>query len=119
MSDETPSMPTDTTPVPETATARFFVGQLVQHKKFDYRGVVFDADATFLGTDEWYEEVAKSRPPRDQPWYHVLVHRGDRTTYVAERHLAADDRGPIEHPLIGQFFDRFRDGRYVLKGGVQ
>ena len=119
MVDDTPAAPTDTAALSAVATARFFVGQCVQHKKFDYRGVVFDADATFRGTDEWYEKVARSRPPRDQPWYHVLVHRGTHTTYVAERHLEADEGGPIEHPLVGQFFDQFRDGRYGVKGGVQ
>ena len=54
-------------------TAKFFVGQIVHHKKFDYRGVVFDVDATFQGTGEWYELVARSRPPKHMPWYHVLV----------------------------------------------
>ena len=54
-------------------TAKFFVGQIVHHKKFDYRGVVFDVDATFQGTDEWYALVARSRPPKHMPWYHVLV----------------------------------------------
>ena len=48
-------------------SAKFFVGQLVHHKRFDYRGVVFDVDATFQGTDKWYEEVARSRPPKDRP----------------------------------------------------
>ena len=58
---------------PMEQTAKFFVGQIVHHKKFDYRGVIFDVDATFRGTDEWYEKVARSRPPKHLPWYHVLV----------------------------------------------
>jgi len=101
-------------------TARFFVGQVVHHEKFDYRGVIYDVDATFQGTDEWYDEVARSRPPKDQPWYHVLVDHGDHTTYVAERHLtAARDAGPIAHPLIGEVLGAFADDRYVPKGGIQ
>ena len=60
-------------------TAKFFVGQIVHHKKFDYRGVVFDVDATFQGTDEWYELVARSRPPKHMPWYHVLVDGAERS----------------------------------------
>ena len=101
-------------------TANFFVGQIVHHRKFDYRGVVFDVDATFQGTDEWYAQVARSRPPRNQPWYHVLVDRGGHTTYVAERHLTPDiGGGPIVHPLVGELFGIFQDGRYALKRGVQ
>jgi len=94
--------------------AKFSVGQLVHHKKFDYRGVVVDVDPVFSGTDEWYEQVALSRPPKDQPWYHVLVHGHSHQTYVAERHLEPDDSGtPIEHPDVRLFFGDFRDGVYV------
>ena len=101
-------------------TANFYVGQLVHHSRFDYRGVVYDVDASFQGTDEWYDAVARSRPPRDRPWYHVLVHQGGFTTYVAERHLEPDtDGGPIEHPALQDLFGAFRDGRYTLKYGVQ
>ena len=78
-------------------TAKFFVGQVVHHKKFDYRGVVFDVDATFQGTDEWYELVARSRPPKHMPWYHVLVNGAEQPTYVAERHLESDDAVSRSH----------------------
>ncbi len=94
--------------------ARFGVGQLVHHKRFDYRGVVVDVDATFEGTEEWYETMALSRPPRDRPWYHVLVHEAAHMTYVAERNLESDLSGrPIRHPALNQFFDELRDGAYV------
>jgi len=100
--------------------ARFFVGQVVHHRRFGYRGVVYDVDATFQGTDEWYNEVARSRPPRSQPWYHVLVDQGEHTTYVAERHLEHDTRGgPIAHPLLGALFGTFHGDRYPLKHPVQ
>lgn len=93
--------------------ARFGVGQLVRHRLFGYRGVVADVDPSFQLSDEWYEEVARSRPPRDRPWYHVLVHDASHTTYVAERNLALDESGdPVRHPLLGQYFAEFRDGRY-------
>ena len=93
--------------------AQFFIGQIVRHTRFDYRGVVFDADATFQGTNEWYELVARSRPPKDQPWYHVLVEGADHTTYVAERNLEADESGqPISHPLVAVLCGEYRDGRY-------
>lgn len=93
--------------------AKFSIGEVVYHERFEYRGVVVDVDATYQGTEEWYHEVARSKPPREQPWYHVLVHQGDHTTYVAERHLSLDESdAPIEHPLLGDFFDSFEDGRY-------
>lgn len=94
--------------------ARFAVGQVVHHRLFDYSGVIVDVDATFQGSDEWYARVARSRPPRDAPWYHVLVSGGDRQTYVAERNLEpALGAEPIVHPLLDAYFDEFRDGRYV------
>ncbi len=96
-----------------TSRARFQIGQLVRHKIFDYRGVVFDVDATFQSTDEWYETVALSRPPKDEPWYHVLVHEAEHTTYVAERNLQCDLTGkPIYHPALAQLFDDLKEGIY-------
>jgi len=93
---------------------RFFVGQLIHHQRFDYRGVVVDVDPEFQGTEEWYDAVARSRPPKDKPWYHVLVHGSDQMTYVAERHLEQDGSGgPIDHPLLERFFTRFQDGKYI------
>ena len=92
---------------------KFHAGQVIHHKLFDYRGVVVGVDETFQLSEEWYETVARSRPPRDQPWYHVLVHGAGQTTYVAERHLKRDSSGqPIDHPLLGIYFDRFDDGFY-------
>ena len=79
------------------SAAKFEVGQVVHHLKFGYRGVVFDVDPCFQGTEAWYEQVARSRPPKDKPWYHVLVHDATHTTYVAERHLEPDT-GWRPHP---------------------
>jgi len=101
------------------ARARFSVGGLVHHVRFGYRGVVFDVDATFQGSDEWYEDVARSRPPKDAPWYHVLPHGASHTTYVAERNIEPDEsREPIQHPLVDAFFDAFEDGRYLRRHGI-
>ena len=86
--------------------ARFAVGQRVHHKLFDYRGVVYDVDPVFAGTEEWYQQVARSRPPRDRPWYHVIVDGASHTTYVADRHLEADPSGaPIASPLVAEVFE--------------
>jgi heat shock protein HspQ len=93
--------------------ARFSPGEIVHHERFGYRGVVVDVDPVFMLTDEWYDQMARSRPPKDRPWYHVLVDDATHTTYVAERNLAADETGvPIRHPLLSDFFDSFEDGRY-------
>jgi heat shock protein HspQ len=95
-------------------TPAFFVGQIVRHLMFDYRGVIFGVDPEFSLSDEWYEEVAQSRPPKDRPWYHVMVDGATHTTYVAERHLAeSDDVSQIDHPGLGQVFNRFDGSRYV------
>ena len=80
--------------------AKFQVGELIHHKRFDYRGVVVDVDASFSGTEEWYDTMARSRPPKHSPWYHVLPHGAEHQTYVAERNLEADLSGlPVQHPL--------------------
>lgn len=95
------------------SNANFSIGQLIHHRLFDYRGVVVDVDPVFEGTDEWYEQVAKSRPPKDRPWYHVLVDGSDIETYVAEQNLEEDDKHlPIDHPLIGDYFTRFSGDAY-------
>jgi heat shock protein HspQ len=101
-------------PLERMAQPKFSIGQIVHHAKFDYRGVVYDVDGQFGLSDEWYEQVARSRPPKDKPWYRVLVHGGDSETYVAERHLEpAKDTSPIEHPMVHSVFDGYRDGTYV------
>ena len=93
---------------------KFAIGELVHHRLFDYRGVIVDVDQDFQATDEWYDAVAKSRPPKNKPWYHVLVDGGDHSTYVAEQNLEADEvLQPVNHPMVEYFFAGFNDGRYV------
>ncbi len=97
-------------------TARFHVGQLVRHKLFDYRGVVFNVDSHFSGDDEWYEQVARSRPSKNAPWYHVLPSGSQHTTYVAERNLETDNSSlAIDHPLIDSLFTEFTGKAYVTR----
>ncbi len=99
-----------------THTARFAPGQLVQHERFSYRGVVVDVDPSFQLSDEWYEQVARSRPPKDRPWYHVLPDGALHSTYVAERNLREDLSGePIRHPMVDDLFGAFVDGRYQTR----
>ncbi len=93
---------------------RFQIGQIVRHKKFNYRGVVVDADLVFNLSEEWYQRIARSRPPKDQPWYRVLVADSRDETYVAERHLEPDESGaPIQHPRVSKFFDSFHGDHYA------
>jgi len=100
----------------ETKAAQFTIGQLIQHRMFEYRGVVIDVDPHFKGTTEWYQSVAHSRPPKDRPWYHVLVDDAELRTYVAERNLEPDDTGrPINHPDIPDYFTALGDRGYVSK----
>ncbi len=94
-------------------TAKFALGQLVNHRLFDYRGVIIGVDADYQGTDEWYDQVAKSRPPKDRPWYQVLVDKVQHQTYVAEQNLSLDDSDePIQHPMVDIVFSKFDQGVY-------
>ncbi|MFK7793948.1 MAG: heat shock protein HspQ [Gammaproteobacteria bacterium] len=94
---------------------KFHLGQIIEHKSFGYRGVIYDVDAEFSGTDTWYKQVAKSQPPKDAPWYHVLVDGSDVTTYVAERNiLTTENTAEINHPLIDIYFLNFSSDRYNL-----
>lgn len=97
-------------------TAKFQIGQIVHHRMFDYVGVVFDVDPTCQAPEGWYEQVARSRPPKDRPWYHVLVDEAVHSTYVAEQNLApAEAPRAIVHPLVAGLFDGFDGARYRLR----
>ena len=92
------------------SNCKFSIGDIIHHLRFDYRGVIYAVDATFQGTEEWYNQMAKSKPPRDQPWYHVLVDQSASMPYVAEKNLEADSSSiPIEHPLVYQYFSQFKN----------
>lgn len=92
---------------------RFKPGQLVQHKRYRYRGVIVAVDANCLASDAWYAKNV-TQPNRNQPWYHVLVDQASRATYVAESNLELDKTGnPIDHPLIAHFFSDLSRGHYI------
>ena len=96
--------------------AKFKIGQIIHHRLFDYTGVVFDIDPIFQGSEEWYEQVARSRPPKNKPWYHVLVHAAEHSTYVAEQNLDQEEQPKaIQHPLINSLFTKFDGLQYQLK----
>jgi len=99
------------------AAPRFHIGELIHHRRFGYRGVIVGVDPEFRGTEAWYRLMATSQPPKDRPWYHVLVHNASHRTYVAERNLEPDTTGEqIEHPELGQFFQSFTGDRYTPRG---
>lgn len=108
---------------PAIAHARFSIGDVVRHRMFDFRGVVFDVDPVFANSDEWYEAIPEAvRPRKDQPFYHLLAENGDSSyvAYVSQQNLIADEQaGPIEHPAIRGLFEPFRDGRYQLRHGLR
>ena len=102
-----------------TTSAKFAVGQVVRHKHHPFRGVIFDVDATFSNTDEWWESIPEeNRPRKDQPFYHLLA-ENDQTYYVAyvsEQNLVLDETGePVDHPDLPDLFGEFRDGYYPLE----
>ena len=91
---------------------QFAPGQLVKHQNYGYRGVVVDFDMTCMADEMWYYQN-QTQPPRNQPWYHVLVHESMATTYAAQTSLEADDSAePVSHPLLGKYFTGFAAGRH-------
>lgn len=96
--------------------ARFQIGQLVRHRLFDYRGVIFDVDPVFSLTDEWYNKMARSKPPRNKPWYSVLVNNASHSTYVAEQNLNSDTSSiSINHPMVDQLFSGMKKDLYIKR----
>lgn len=101
-----------------TAEPKYHLGQIVRHRKHPFRGVVFDVDAVFSNTDEWYENIPEeNRPSKDQPFYHLLAEGGHGyyIAYVSEQNLILDDTGePISHPDIENIFGEFDGDSYPL-----
>ncbi|MGE0283969.1 MAG: heat shock protein HspQ [Rhizobiaceae bacterium] len=100
-------------------TAKFRIGQVVKHRLFPFRGVIFDVDPEFANTEEWYESIPKDvRPRKDQPFYHLLAENAETEyiAYVSEQNLLDDESGgPVRHPQIKELFDKTTDGHYQPK----
>jgi heat shock protein HspQ len=98
-------------------TAKFGLGQVVRHRIFPFRGVIFDVDPEFSNSEEWYEAIPEDmRPRKDQPFYHLLAENAEAyyVAYVSEQNLVSDDSGePVEHPQVAEIFAELRDGAYV------
>ncbi len=106
-------------PIPAVINARFGIGDVVKHRHFEFRGVIFDVDPVFANSEEWYESIPEAiRPRRDQPFYHLLAENSESSyvAYVSQQNLIADDSDePVDHPGIAGMFDESDDGKYRLK----
>lgn len=104
---------------PAIAHARFGIGDVVKHRIFAFRGVIFDIDPVFANSEEWYQSIpAEIRPARDQPFYHLLAENAESSyvAYVSQQNLLPDcDEGPVDHPAISGMFEQFDGARYLLK----
>ena len=99
-----------------THTATFSIGMIVKHKLFNYYGVIYDVDHSFMGTDQWFDTMAITRPPKDKPWYRVLVDQQESETYVAERNLEYCEKfREISHPLVTIYFRGHNNNQYILR----
>jgi heat shock protein HspQ len=108
--------------VMDARLAKFGIGQVVRHRLFPFRGVIFDVDPTFANTEEYWLRIPENvRPHKDQPFYHLLAEndRETYTAYVSEQNLLPDDSGePVAHPHAALIFDGFQNGQYHLRPRV-
>ncbi len=96
--------------------AKFQIGQVVRHRIYAFRGLIFDVDPTFANTEEWWQSIPEEvRPRKDQPFYHLYA-ENDETEYVAyvsEQNLVLDETGePLRHPMVGEEFERIDESFY-------
>ena len=101
--------------------ANFAIGDVVRHRLFDFRGVIFDVDPIFANSEEWYDSIPEDvRPPKEQPFYHLLAENAESSyvAYVSQQNLVPDDSDePVDHPAIATMFDGLEGGRYQLRSG--
>ncbi len=99
--------------------AKFNVGQVVRHRFYPFRGVIYDVDPVFSNTEEWYESIPEQiRPAKDQPFYHLLAQNAETeyVAYVSEQNLLPDESGePLRHPLVNEVFERDDSGAYRIR----
>lgn len=99
--------------------AKYSIGQVVRHRKFPFRGVVYDIDPVFANTDEWWNSIPEdARPRKDQPFYHLLAENENSyyVAYVSEQNLLEDKTGePVGHPEVSSMFSNLRDGKYNME----
>ena len=103
----------------EPRLAKYAIGQVVRHRHYPFRGVIFDVDPTFSNTEQWWLSIPEEiRPRKDQPFYHLLAENDENAyvAYVSEQNLMPDDSGePVGHPQAALIFESFEEGHYVLR----
>jgi heat shock protein HspQ len=99
--------------------AKFGIGQVVKHRKYPFRGIIYDVDPVFSNTDEWWQSIPEEvRPRKDQPFYHLFAENAETeyVAYVSEQNLLPDTSGdPVRHPQVDEIFVRAKDGAYQIK----
>jgi heat shock protein HspQ len=108
----------------KTAIAQFAIGDVVRHRLFPFRGVIFDVDPEFDNTEEWYEAIPEEiRPRRDQPFYHLFAENAETeyVAYVSEQNLLPDETGePVRHPQVPEVFEWIPENRrYAIRAGLE
>jgi heat shock protein HspQ len=100
--------------------AKYAIGQVVKHRLYPFRGVIFDVDPTFSNTEEWYNSIPENvRPSKDQPFYHLFAENAETEyiAYVSEQNLLPDTSGePVRHPQVDEVFERDDEGQYRTRG---
>ncbi len=106
----------------KTRDAKFTIGQVVRHRVYPFRGVIFDVDPEFANTEDWWSSIPEeNRPRKDQPFYHLLAENAETeyTAYVSEQNLLPDESGePLRHPQIAEMFEKTAAG-YRVKGAAR
>jgi heat shock protein HspQ len=99
--------------------AKFRIGQIVRHRFYPFRGVIFDVDPTFNNTEEWWQSIPEEvRPRKDQPYYHLLAENSETeyVAYVSEQNLLPDESGePVRHPQVRELFGTLQGGIYAIR----
>jgi heat shock protein HspQ len=103
----------------DTRLAKYAIGQVVRHRIYPFRGVIFDVDPVFSNTEEYWLSIPEHiRPHKNQPFYHLLAENEESSyvAYVSQQNLLPDaDGGPVEHPNVAELFEDFRNGRYKMR----
>jgi heat shock protein HspQ len=104
----------------KTRVAKFGIGQVVRHRIYPFRGVIYDVDPIFANTEEWWQQIpAEVRPAKDQPFYHLFAENAETqyVAYVSEQNLLPDESGePVRaNPQIDEMFVRGDDGAYRMR----
>jgi heat shock protein HspQ len=113
------ALPGSEAPHDDQMMAKFKIGDVVRHRVFPFRGVIFDVDPEFANTEDWWNSIPEEiRPSKDQPFYHLFAENDQNSyvAYVSQQNLLVDDsQEPVNHPAIDEIFSEFKNGSYVTR----